>query len=559
MLKLNSLRMPRIELHITSFIFIMALYYSCVLNFPLLARIFSLSDAVSDAWFPYTAPLLLLCAFVIIFSVFAWPYFFKPFMIFLTLTSAIALYAEVSFRTLFDSGMMENVFETNTSEAASYLSVSLLGYVLAFGVLPCLFIVAVKVIPSKTCLSAVARRSALLLVAIMGILLIAATTYKDYASVGRNNRYLNKMIIPGHIYSSVRYLDKAYFTKPLPYQSQGEDATLETAGNAKPTLVIFMLGETARAMNYAYNGYGRDTNPYTKDMGIISFQHVSSCGTYTALSVPCMFSNLNRSDYSKPKASARDTVLNVMQHAGVEVKWFDNDGGDKGAANKVPYVAINSDEKDSVCDGATCFDAVMLTQAQQFINQDRKSKLIVLHLIGSHGPTYWRRYSSVAAKFSPACERSDIENCSDTEITNVYDNTLVYTDYVMSRTIQMLQRYSQQYNVALMYLSDHGESLGEQGLYLHGTPYAFAPKEQTQVPWLVWLPKQYAQQKRLDIGCIKQKALHGDYSHDNLFHSLLGFYGVDTQVRNPGLDWTSQCKDSLLTKQNQNLVKHSAG
>lgn len=532
---------PRIPMSMTTLIVVFAVYFGTVMNYPVLKTIFHLSADVSNPLFAYTAPLLLTSAFIIIFSAFAWPYFFKPFMAFVVLTSAAALYAEVNFQTLFDTTMMESVFETNSSEISFYLNSATMLYLLGFGGLPCLFLAMVRIKPYRTWTRAIVSRVGVVLIAVAGIGLVAGTSYKDYASVGRNNHYLNKMIIPAHLYNGAKYLNKTYFETKLAYQTLGSDAKVTAAPNGKPTLMVVVLGETARAMNFAYNGYNRDTNPYTKDMGLIAFQDVSSCGTYTALSVPCMFSNMTRDTYNKPRAAAQDNALNVLQHAGVDVLWIDNDGGDKGVADKLPYISIDASLKNNDCNGSTCFDVAMMTDAKKFIDDGSHNKLLVLHTIGSHGPTYWQRYPDAQAPFQPACNRSDIENCNDKQIVNVYDNTLVYTDYVLAQVINELKSVSNDYNVMLTYISDHGESLGESGLYLHGTPYAIAPKEQTHVPWLLWMPEQYAQQKGLSTQCIKDKAQNSTLSHDNLFHSLLGLYGVRSQVQNPELDITQSC------------------
>ena len=542
MLNYKDLLRPRIPVTMSGLIVILAVYFGTVMNYPVLKTIFDLSADVSNPFFAYTAPVLLICTFILIFSLVAWPYFFKPFMAFVVITSAAALYAEVNFHTLIDTNMMESIFETNSSEVSFYLNTSTILYLLGFGVLPCIFLFMVRIVPQCSWLRAAISRLSLVLVAVIGIGLIAATSYKDYASVGRNNHYLNKMLIPGHIFNGAKYLKKTYFTEKLAYRTQGTDAKVAPTPNGKPTLMVVVLGETARAMNFAYNGYGRDTNPYTKDMGLIAFQDVSSCGTYTALSVPCMFSSMTRDTYNKPRAQAQDNVLNVLQHAGVDVLWIDNDGGDKGVADKLPYIAIDGSLKNEECNGTNCFDVAMMKDAKRFIDDGAHNKLLVLHTIGSHGPTYWQRYPDNLAPFQPACDRSNIENCNDKQIVNVYDNTLVYTDYVLAQVINVLKSIASDYNVMLTYISDHGESLGESGLYLHGTPYAIAPKEQTHVPWLLWMPKQYANQKSLDAHCLEQKAQQSSLSHDNLFHSLLGLYGVHSQVQNPELDVTQSCR-----------------
>ncbi|OEF25517.1 phosphoethanolamine transferase [Vibrio rumoiensis] len=532
----------RPTIKVTTFIVLLSLYYGFVLNYPIVSKIFSLSSDIPDVWFPYTAPLVLFCAFIVVFTLLAVPYLMKPFMVILTLSSAVALYAELTYHILFDVSMIENVVGTNTSEISFYLNLRSFLYILVFGISPSLLICWVKVEFRETLWKEISSRIILVLLALVSVSLIAVTSYKDYAAVGRNNSYLNKMIIPGHAYNTYQYIQKNYLTKPLPYVSLGDDAKLAPSKNKKPTLVIFVLGETARSMNFEDNGYHRDTQPYTKKLGLVSFNHVSSCGTYTALSVPCMFSNMERIHYNKAKANAQDNALDIIAKSGVETLWVDNDGGDKGVAKRTKLIKIDPKEDSTLCNGETCFDEVMLKHTNKFIQSNNKDKLIVLHSIGSHGPTYFQRFPAEKAKFAPWCNSKDIEQCTDQEITNVYDNTLVYTDYFLSQVVKTLQQYSGQYNVAMMYMSDHGESLGENGMYLHGTPYALAPKEQKMVPWMMWVPQQYATQKHIDVDCLKREAQKTHYSQDNFFHSLIGFYGVDTQEKQTQMDVFSTCQ-----------------
>ncbi|WP_190339749.1 phosphoethanolamine transferase [Vibrio sp. S11_S32] len=534
---------PRPTMKVTTLITILALYYGFVLNYPIVSRVFALSKDVPDFWFPYTGPFVLFFAFIVIFSLLAWPGVFKPIMALITLTSGIALFGAVTYKILFDVSMMENVFGTNASEISFYLTFRSALFFVVFGLIPAILILWVKLEYRKSIFKELLSRVIIIMIAVCGIALIAVTTYKDYASVGRNNKYLNKMIIPGHVYNTFQYVNRNFLTKPLKYVELGQDAALTPTANKKPTLVILVLGETARSMNFTANGYARDTQPYTKDLGLISMKDVSSCGTYTALSVPCMFSNMDRKDYKKPRANTQDNAVDIIAKSGVETLWIDNDGGDKGVAKKTKLIHVDASQDPEFCNGETCYDGVLLKKAQPFLSSDdKKDKLLVLHTIGSHGPTYFQRFPAKMAKFAPWCNRKDIEQCSDQEITNVYDNTLIYTDYFLSQVVKTLQQYSDKYNVAMMYISDHGESLGEHGLYLHGTPYSLAPKEQTTVPWQMWIPKQYAQQKNINLDCVKRESQKTGYSHDNFFHSLIGFMGVTTKEKNEQQDLFSSCQ-----------------
>lgn len=532
---------PIFSIKVQYAIALLALYFATILNLPVLSEIFKLSEDVQSFWFPFSAPILLFSIFLLLFTALSIPYLFKPIIILITLSSAAASYAVSHYGILLGMDMMENVFETNQSEISTYLNASSITYFIFAGILPSLLITLVKIQHGQGILKSLKPRVLTALIGILGITLVLATNYKNYASVGRNNHYLGNMIIPAHIFNAIKYVNKTYLTTPLPYVSLGDDAAIvSTSNNTKPTLVVMVLGETARAQNYAYNGYDRDTNPYTRERNVISLGSVTTCGTHTALSVPCMFSDLTRANYDKAEAQARDNVVDIIAKAGVKTLWIENDGGDKGIAKHHAKIELTKSGSPFCMDGY-CYDEGLIAPMKQFIENDTQDKFIVLHAMGSHGPTYWQRYPDDMATFKPSCNKSDIENCSDEEIRNVYDNSILYTDYVIAKIIDELKAYQDTYNVALTYMSDHGESLGENGLYLHGTPYAIAPDEQTHVPWLFWLPEQYAEQKHIDKHCLAESAQKAQLSQDNLFHSLLGLYGIKTSIKSDKLDIFQQC------------------
>ncbi|WCE30566.1 phosphoethanolamine transferase [Vibrio sp. SCSIO 43137] len=541
--KLLSLSKFRFNISASAFIILMAIYFGFVLNFPVTEKIITLFAETGNGYFAYSSPLLLSAAFAVIFSLFTWPFIAKPFYIFLVFTSAMACFATLRYGVIFDYSMIENIFETHTGEALSYVNPSSIGFSLAFGVVPAILIALVRFEKKTPLKIRILKRFAVVLGALGVIAVIYVTSYKDYASVGRNNSYLNQLIVPSHLFNAVKYLDRTYLTEPLEYKVIGEDAAPVAAANGKPSLIVLVVGETARSANIGYNGYQRNTNPYTEGKGIISFQDVSSCGTATAHSLPCMFSNLNRKGYNKQRANHQDNALDIIQRAGTKVLWKENDGGDKAVAKKLNLLTITPEAFPEFCDGIYCFDEVMLKNFDQQIAANQgDNQLFAFHIIGSHGPTYWKRYPQDKEQFTPSCNQSDIENCSDREIVNVYDNTIVYTDFVLAQTIEKLESYRENYNVALMYISDHGESLGENGLYLHGTPYALAPEGQTKVPWFLWMDNGFENAYGIDRSCIQEKATSASYSHDNLFHSLIDFASVSTKAINKEMSIFTGCR-----------------
>lgn len=530
-------------------IFLIAIYFGLVLNIPLwrtFSEIFSKLDAVNTG-FVISLPIFIIAALNLIFQLFAWPYVGRVFFSILTLLSSITAYASYHYGIIFDYGMMENIFETNSGEALSYFSLSGLITIIVIGVIPCLLIILAKLKKQSFIKDFVIYKLVSIIASILVIVLIAVFFYKDYASVGRNNKYLNRVINPSYVYTSVKYIDKTYFTKPMVYQEIGTDAKVLTTAtsNGKPTLFVFVLGETARTQNYQANGYSRPTNQYTQKYNMISFRNVTSCGTATAVSVPCMFSAMNRDNYNKEIAYNQDTFIDILHRAGISMLWKENDGGDKGVGDRIKEMTLSRSAKDPLCDGESCLDMALLDNFDQDVADMKGSKFITLHIMGSHGPTYYKRYPKDRAFFKPDCQRADIENCTKEQIVNSYDNTILYTDYMISQLIQKLKGYSNKYNTALFYISDHGESLGEDGLYLHGMPYSLAPKYQTTVPMMMWFSKSFTQDRGLNLTCLEKvakNAQRGDYSQDNIFSSMLGIMDVSTSVYKPKQDLFRQCR-----------------
>jgi lipid A ethanolaminephosphotransferase len=153
--------------------------------------------------------------------------------------------------------------------------------------------------------------------------------------------------------------------------------------------------------------------------------------------------------------------------------------------------------------------------------------------MGSHGPAYYKRYPQAFEIFTPTCQTNQLNECSDEQINNAYDNTIVYADYFLSRVIELLKNNAEDLDTAMFYISDHGESLGENGVYLHGMPYFMAPIEQVHVPAIMWFDKSFAGQVNM---AVLEMAANESFSHDNLFHTLLGLMRVETEVYDQSLD-----------------------
>ncbi len=235
-------------------------------------------------------------------------------------------------------------------------------------------------------------------------------------------------------------------------------------------------------------------------------------------------------------------MLDIIQRAGINVLWNDNDGGCKGACDRVPHQNVTALNLPDQCINGECYDEVLFHGLEEYINNLQGDGVIVLHTIGSHGPTYYNRYPPQFRKFTPTCDTNEIQTCTKEQLVNTYDNTLVYVDYIVDKAINLLKEHQDKFTTSLVYLSDHGESLGENGIYLHGLPYAIAPDSQKQVPMLLWLSEDYQKRYQVDQNCLQKQAQTQHYSQDNLFSTLLGLTGVETKYYQAADDILQTCR-----------------
>ncbi|MBS0898647.1 phosphoethanolamine transferase EptA [Pantoea dispersa] len=538
----------KLQCHDNSFNLLAALFFAFVLNALFLLRAWEIIPytRVHDYLFAASMPVVLVAAFYLFFSLLAWPWIRKPLLIVLILASAAANYFMHSFGTVIDTNMIENVFESNAQETGALMSRNYVIWMLLMGILPVALVCSVRISNRQRWWWNLLQRLASALGAVLMILLMAVLFYKDYASLIRNNKGLVKMITPANIVSGTgHYVDQRYLQGSQALVKIGEDAKkgpLITAG-PKKTLVVLVVGETARAENFSLGGYARDTNPQLKKQQVIYYPNASSCGTETAISVPCMFSNMPREHYDANLAHHQEGVLDVLAHAGISVLWRENDGGCKGACDRVPHTDMTQWQLPQYCHDGFCLDDVLLHRFDNYVDSLHNDGIIVLHQMGSHGPAYFKRYPAAFQRFTPTCNSNQIQDCDHQALVNTYDNSLLYTDDMLSRTIDKLKGLSDRFNVALVYLSDHGESLGEHGMYLHGAPYLFSPSQQTHIPLLLWMSPGYAAAYHIDQACLRQQAAETAVSQDNLFHTVLGLFNIQTQQYQPQLDMIKSCQN----------------
>lgn len=486
---------------------------------------------------------------VLIFNAFltmaSFRFVIKPVLVALLVATSAASYFMNQYGVVVDKAMVQNVIETDVHEATELVSWHLVLTIAVLGILPSLIVARTRVHFPQGQRGLAARLGTG--VASLGVAaLLLLLFFKSLAPALREHRELRYLLTPTNYVQAVHGYLRDRFSTPVVVAPLGTDAIKGRAwvGRTRRTVTIIVVGETARAQSFSLNGYGRNTNPMlSQQTGLINFSNVQSCGTATAVSVPCVFSALGRKDFSDSKARRQEGLLDVLSHAGFTVLWRDNNSGCKGVCDRIAHEDLSAPApSDPLCQGDECFDERLLTGLPETIRDARNDLVLVLHQKGSHGPAYARRYPARFGRFGPVCDTADFEKCSSESIAAAYDNTILYTDYFLSKAIDLLRDSSAQYGVdtSLIYFSDHGESLGENNLYLHGAPYMIAPPEQTHVPFMLWMSEGFSQRFQIDRTCLNARR-EQPFSHDNVFHSVLGMLNVNTAVFNPRLSLFSAC------------------
>ncbi|MDP8249580.1 phosphoethanolamine transferase [Pseudochrobactrum saccharolyticum] len=468
-------------------------------------------------------------------------YLTKPLFIFLIMVSATASWFIDQFGTIIDVEMLQSAIDTTNAEAGHLISFGFIRHVVIFGILPSLLILWVK-IEHRSFLQKVKQNSAFIFPALFAAAALFMLNASTFTSLGREHKEwiatLNPVMPIGN---AVKLGIRSGKNQNIIVQPLGTDAKVANvvSGNRKPRLTIVIAGETARAESFSLGGYKKNTNPELARQDITYFSDTSSCGTITAVSLPCMFSVYTRDEYTHEKGLETENLLDVLKHAGVHVEWWDNNTGHKSVADRVTSEALSTSDNPKYCKNGECLDGIFLDKLDTWMSGITQDTVLVMHQLGSHGPAYYLRYPDEYRRFTPDCQSAEFSKCSREEILNAYDNSIAYTDHIISSVIDRLRDKQDKLDTSLIYMSDHGESVGEFGLYLHGAPYFVAPSQQTHVPYVLWLGKDAKATIRQD--CLAKEATEPQ-SHDKLFHTVLGLMQVKTQVYSPALDTLSSCR-----------------
>lgn len=543
--------MPRLQptLNPTSIALASAAWIGAFSNWPLWQALARLPEMASGrgALFIAGFALAVIALNAALLAIFASRLTIKPVAAFFFLAAAFGAHFMGTYGVVIDPTMMTNVLQTDMRETRDLMSWRMVAMVLLLAGLPIGLLWRVRVAPT-TATRQLARNALAIVASLVVVVAIVFALFADLSATMRNHKQLRYQINPLNAFFSLGVLAAQGQAKPAgPPEPIGLDAVaLPRATGAKPPLLLLVIGETARADHFSLNGYARPTTPALADRQVLSFADVSSCGTSTAASLPCMVSHLGRKAFNG-NSREQENLLDLLQRAGYAVMWLDNQAGCKGLCARVPH-AMAADPAggdarlvQGLCDAeGECFDDALLRGLDQrlaALPPERRAKgvLLVMHQMGSHGPAYYKRSPPSLKRFMPECTTNVLQQCDRQSLVNAYDNSIAYTDHVLGLGIDWLKTHEADHAPAMLYVSDHGESLGENNLYLHGLPYAVAPREQTHVPMVMWLPKDAPL-----TACLASQ-LQKPLSHDNLFHTVLGYMGVRAKEYQAALDMTAQC------------------
>lgn len=420
--------------------------------------------------------------------------------------NAVAVYFVLTYSVILDETMLGNVFNTRYSEASGFISWSMLLYVLLLGVLPAMFVLFHPIrFAGKKELGIVCGSS-------LGItILLLLANINQTLWVSRYDTELGGLSMPwSYIVNSLRMASMK--------NAQSEQEILLADGqitDSAKTAVVLVIGESARKANFQLYGYGRENNPMLmKQEGVTCLEAVS-CATYTTAGVRCILE-------PKEGGPLYEILPNYAQRMGCDVEWRTVNWGEP------PVKTVYLDEKalhGMYPQEDQSVDGILFAGLKQRIeNSDRDKVLIILHTSTSHGPDYCHRVPEQFYSFTPILDNVEQAQKNPQALINAYDNSILYTDWLVSNLVDSL-RSMEGWNTAMMYISDHGESLGENNLFMHGIPMKMAPREQCEIPFFVWTSQGFRTLK-------PQMAVDQHY----VFHSVMNLLSVDCPDYNAELD-----------------------
>lgn len=454
--------------------------------------------------------------------------------------NAASLYYMNLYKIQIDVYMLINVFETNLKEASDIIGVGLIKSILLLGLLPSVIFTYFIAIEEDSFRAKKRIKFWLYQLLFLAVFSIFSYNYKkEYGFLLSIRRRVFNYTIPinyiGNLGRFVYIKTKGLIlSRNIIDISSGSKLNKKFTSNRK-NLIILVVGESARSQNFSLNGYERNTNEPLKDYNILSFKNVSSCGTATAHSIPCIFSHLDRKRFTILEGKKYENLLDIFNKLNFDVRWRSNNGDCKGVCNRVSYLSTNGLDING-------YDQSIIRSLHSEIKKlSKNNTIIVINQRGSHDP-YNKRYPKEFEIYKPTCD-TDIGGCSIEELINVYDNSIYYSSYNLKQILDILSKDLKDYNTMLLYVSDHGDGFGEDGVWTHGMPYSEATDYVKKVPLLLWFSDNFVDEFKIDKKCLTNK-INDNLSHDNIFHSMLGLFDIENEYYDENLDIFKSCRYS---------------
>ena len=524
---------------------LLALYFSLMFNDPLWESILKTQSLVHapQRWAVFWSAACAITAFqAALISCLLWGRLTKPVAVLLILITASANFFGDRYGVLYDTTMLHNILATNPAEAGELITAGMLWDVAWRSALP---LAAVAFFPLAKAPLHKELGAKLLTIGICLALVTTciAVSFKSFSSATRNQKSFRHQVLPASpLVSLARLASQAERVDPKNKDRLDSEAIRTAVTDTRPAItIVVVVGESVRAASWGLSGYERQTTPRLASLpagDAFNFPYATACGTNTAVSVPCMFSIFGRGNYDERKIRRTESIPEFLSRLGVRSTWIDNQSGCKGVCDNIPSFMTSdllAHDKDGPIPDGKLVDAM-----SKVLQKDGGDELILLHTLGNHGPAYYRRYPGSFERFRPTCTNNDLAACSQESIINAYDNATLYTDHLLGEIIDRLKQLRER-RVALIYVSDHGESLGEKGVYLHGIPYLIAPEEQLRVPFFVWMPESTRTSLGIDGACLARNAMKPTH-HDVLAHSLLGLFNVSSKAYRSKMDIFGACR-----------------
>lgn len=426
---------------------------------------------------------------------------------FFFLINAVAVYFINTYSVIIDESMIGNIFNTNLDESSSFFAFKLILYILFLGIIPSILFIRIKI--EKIKLKVFFKNIG---ISLGLMILFVLANASNVLWVDKHAKVIGGLAMP---WSYTANIPRYFIHK---FQENEKEILLPDAviTNKEKSVVVLVIGESARSKNFSLYGYEKDTNPLLSKTENLYHFKANSCATYTTAGVKCLLEHQNTSELY-------EILPNYLYRHNVSVVWRTTNWGE-------PPVHIDKylkvDDLMPNCKDERCnYDEILLKGLKdEILNAKHDKVLVILHTSTSHGPTYSKKYPKQFEVFKPVCNSVELSQCSNQELVNAYDNTIVYTDYILHSIIEELNQLKD-YKSTMIYVSDHGESLGEKNLYMHGIPMSIAPKEQYEIPFIVWVSENSRQLK-------SQEQL----SQNHVFHSVLNFLSISSPIYNETLN-----------------------